>query len=109
MNYLEYRNGSFYWNLLFIKEVHNWELESMAYLLEDFYATKLHHGGVDCLVWIPSKSKDLQVKSYYKVLRGEGKYFPWLNIWRVCVPSKVAFFFWCVTLDKTLTTNNLPK
>jgi hypothetical protein len=36
VNYLAYKNGCFYWNLLFIREVHDWELESMAQFLDDF-------------------------------------------------------------------------
>uniref|UniRef100_A0A2N9FXF6 Tubulin-folding cofactor D C-terminal domain-containing protein n=1 Tax=Fagus sylvatica TaxID=28930 RepID=A0A2N9FXF6_FAGSY len=42
---------------------------------------KLHNWEVDNLVWIPSKSRGFQVKSYYIVLRG-GKSFPWQSIWK---------------------------
>lgn len=42
---LEYRNGSFNWNLLIIRKVHDWELNSVAQLLDDIYAMKLHNGG----------------------------------------------------------------
>ena len=42
---LEYRNGSFNWNLLIIRKVHDWELESMAQLLDDMYPTKFMSWG----------------------------------------------------------------
>lgn len=31
------------------------------------------------------------------------------SIWKVCVPTGMAFFLGCVTLDKTLSTDNLKK
>lgn len=42
--YLEYKNCSFYWNPLFIKQLNEWELELMASALDDIYALKLHNG-----------------------------------------------------------------
>ena len=48
-DYLEYRIGYFYWNLLFIREVHDCKLKSMAQLLEDIYDMKIHCGEVDKL------------------------------------------------------------
>jgi hypothetical protein len=79
-NYLEYKNGFFYWNPLFIIEVHDWELESM---IQDIYATKIRSREVNKLELIHLKAKGFQVKSYYnKVLRGAGNYFPWQCIWK---------------------------
>jgi len=39
----------FNWNPLFIQVVCDCEIESVAQLLHDIYATKIHHGGVDKL------------------------------------------------------------
>lgn len=48
-DYLEYINGCFYWNPLFIRALHDWELECMAQLLVDIYATRICRGGVNKL------------------------------------------------------------
>lgn len=61
---------------MFIQEVHDWEVESIAQLLKDTYTIKFKCGQVDKLVWSPWKKQGLQLKSYYKALRGgEGKVF----------------------------------
>ena len=49
--------------------------------------------GVTKLKWIPLESKGFLVKT----------------IWKVYVPTGMAFFLGCVTLDKTLSTDNLKK
>lgn len=38
-----------------------------------------------------------------------GKYFHWHSIWKVYVPPRVSFFYWCAVLGKVLTTDNLRK
>lgn len=76
VDYLGNRNGCFCGNLLFIREVQNWELEYMVQLLDNVYTTKLHHREEDKLEWMPSKTQSFQVKSYYKELRGGRILFP---------------------------------
>jgi hypothetical protein len=98
----------FYWNPLFIRKVHNWELESMTQLLHDVYATKIRGGETDQVEWISSTSLAFQVKSYYTVLRGANT-FPWQSIWKVHVLPRLAFFSCYVMLDKILTTDDLRK
>jgi len=50
------------------------------------------------------------VKSYYKVLSSPiHSFFPWKSIWKVKVPSRVAFFVWTTTLGKILILDNLRK
>jgi hypothetical protein len=50
------------------------------------------------------------VKSYYKVSSiSIHSSFPWKNIWKVKVPSRVAFFMWPATLGKIITLDNLRK
>ena len=48
-DYVEFKNGCFYWNPLFIGAVHEWEVESMAQLLEDLYEIKIWYGEEDKL------------------------------------------------------------
>ena len=52
--------------------VHDWEIESMAHLLEDVY--------IMIYVLKKKRKKDFQLKSYYKTLREWGTTFPWQSI-----------------------------
>jgi hypothetical protein len=62
------------------------------------------------ICWIGSKRKSFEVKSYYKVLFSPiHSSFSWKSIWKVKVPSRVAFFVWTATLGKILTSDNLHK
>ena len=36
-NYIEFGTSRFKWNSIFIRTMHDWEIESMAHLLEDIY------------------------------------------------------------------------
>ena len=48
------------------------------------------------------------VKDYYSLLVGSNDYcFPWKSIWKLKIPSRVAFFVWIVALGKCLTIDNL--
>ena len=50
------------------------------------------------------------VKSFYRVLHaGNAQNFPWKSIWRVKVPTKVAFFTWSAALRKILTMDKLQR
>jgi hypothetical protein len=51
------------------------------------------------------------VRSFYKLLISpNGFSFPWKSIWRVKVPSRLAFFVWTAALGKKiLMLNNLRK
>lgn len=50
------------------------------------------------------------VRSFYKMLSGHGETtYPWKSVWRAKGLTKVAFFFWLVSLCKILTTDNLRK
>jgi hypothetical protein len=76
----------------------------------EMYSQRVRHGSNDTICWIPSKRKTFEVKSYYQVLSNDVRScLPYKNIWKVKVPSRVAFFVWTVVLGKTLTLNNLRK
>ena len=58
----------------------------------------------------PFQREQLEVRSYYHVLTILiGSPFPWKNIWRIKVPSRVAFFVWTAALRKILTLDSLRK
>ena len=53
-------NGAIHWNVLFIRLVHDWELEEVSRFLEFLYSQQIRHGGMDKICWIPSKRKTLR-------------------------------------------------
>ena len=54
-------NGAIHWNVLFLRPVHDWELEEVSRFFEVLYSQHIRHGGEDKICWIPS------MNSYYKM------------------------------------------
>jgi hypothetical protein len=65
-------------------------------------------GNLKC-VGTQTRSSIFEVKSYCKVLtnRNPHFFFPWKSIWKVKVPTKVAFFMWTTDRGKILSMDNL--
>jgi hypothetical protein len=104
------QNGSILWNVLFVRPVHDWEVEEVSRFFEMLYSLNIRCEGEDKLCWIPRRHKSFEVKSYYTVLSSlVQSSFPWKSIWKVKVPLRVAFFVWTATLGKILTLDNLCK
>ena len=103
-------DGAIHWNVMFIRQVHDWELKEVSRFFELLYSQQIRHGGVDKISWIPSKRKIFEVKSYHKVTANsklvDG---PWKMIWKSKTPLRVAFFVWSAVLGKILTLDNLRK
>jgi hypothetical protein len=45
-------NGAIHWNVMFIRHVHDWELEEVLRFFELLYSQQIMHGGVDKICWI---------------------------------------------------------
>jgi hypothetical protein len=105
-------NGDIQWNVLFMRQIQDWEME-MEMILSFFdrpYSSLVRQGEGNKLVWNPSKRGLFVVKSYYEVLISKnGPSFPWKSIWRVKAPIRVAFFVWSTALGKILTHDILRK
>jgi hypothetical protein len=103
---MDIANGVIHWNVMFIRPVHDWEMEKVSRFFELLYSQQVKHGGVDKICWIPSKRKNFEVKSYYQVrvnsVLTDGP-------WKSKAPSRVAFFVWKVVLGKILTSDNICK
>jgi hypothetical protein len=103
-------NGAIHWNAMFVRPVHDWELEEFLRFFKLLYSLQIRYGGVDRICWIPSKRKNFEVKSYYKVkVNAEPVDGPWKIIWRSKAPPRVVFFVWTAVLGKILTVGNLRK
>jgi hypothetical protein len=105
-----WRNGVVEWNVLFVRDIQDWEMEVISPFFEVLYSCKISQGNVDRIRWSSSKKGLFEVKSFYKILsNSNAEVFPWKSIWRCKVPKRVAFFGWNAALGKILTHDNLRK
>jgi hypothetical protein len=103
-------NGVIEWNVLFTRQIQDWEMDMVLSFFDRLYSISAQHGEGDSLVWNPSKKGLFEVRSFYEeLIRKDGPPFPWKNIWRVKAPTRVAFFVWSAALGKILTHDNLRK
>ena len=73
-------------------------------------AFRVQRENEDKMVWTASRSGVFSVKSLYSTLElGGSALFPYVGIWRVYVPPKVAFFTWEASWGKILTLNQLQR
>jgi hypothetical protein len=92
-------NGAIHWNVMFLRPVHDWELEEVSQFFELLYSQQIRHGGEDKICWIPSERKNFEVKSYYKMkVNLESVDGPWKIIWKSKAPPRMAFFMWTAVL-----------
>jgi hypothetical protein len=110
---LAVHNGVIQWNVLFTRQIQDWEMDMVLSFFDRLYSISARHGEGDRLVWNPSKKGLFEVRSFYEeLIRKDGPpfpSFPWKNIWRVKAPTRVAFFVWSAALGKILTHDNLRK
>jgi exonuclease III len=105
-----WRNGVVEWNVFFVRDIQDWEMEVISPFFEVLYSCKISQGNVDRIRWSSSKKGLFEVKSFYKILsNSHAEVFPWKSIWRCKVPKRVAFFGWNAALGKILTHDNLRK
>jgi hypothetical protein len=109
-NHMQVCNATTLWNLDFIRESQDWEIDSISSLLNLLYSTKVKGSGVDTICWMPKTQKGFQVSSYYRVLTRRGVVcFPWRSIWKSKAPSRICFFVWVASLGEILTADNLQR
>ena len=109
-NLLSFEFGMMHWNLSFIRNVHDWELESLISFMDCIYASPLKGEGEDRICWESPSHSLFAVKRYYQSLTPRPSIpFLWKSIWKAKVPPPIAFFSRIATLGKTLTIDNLQK
>jgi hypothetical protein len=90
---MSFRNGSIHWDLNFLRNVQDWELDSMTSFLDLIYSVSLEDHGANTLCWLRNSKRGFSVKLYYCCLSPPlAMKFPWKGIWKPKVPSGVSFF-----------------
>jgi len=70
-------NGSFQWDVRFIRAAHDWEVDVLASFFTLLYSIRFDRDGVDKLWWSSSRKRMFDVRSFHKILAyKETAHFP---------------------------------
>jgi len=107
---MEVLGCSIQWNVSFVREAHDWEVDVFASFFQVLHSAMVSRDRADRLWWVPSKKGVFKVKSFFSSLVGsEGRRFPWKSVWQIQAPSWASFLAWTAALGKILTVDNLRK
>ncbi|WKA09925.1 hypothetical protein VitviT2T_027534 [Vitis vinifera] len=97
------------WNLRFIRDFNDWEVELVGELLQALRGVRISWED-DSVFWKGGGSGKFRVKEAYSWLdRPMDGNFPKNRIWVGGVPTKIMFFTWEATWGKILTLDRLQK
>ena len=97
------------WNLRFLRNFNDWELDMIGDLLHALrgYKPSMEE---DSVCWKGGKNGKFRFKEAYRlVARTNDIVFPSRCIWVDLVPTKVAFYAWEATWGRVLTLDRLQK
>ena len=98
------------WNLRFIRQLNDWELEEVDNFFERLHDHSLSMDSEDSVEWVDIKSDIFSVKSFYSSLACRGADpFPHGIVSNSWAPVRVNFFTWEATWAKILTLDQLKK
>jgi hypothetical protein len=67
-SHLILESESFLWDVIFIRVVHDWEVDVLTSFFTLLYSISLDRDGEDKLWWSPSRKGKFDVRSFYKSL-----------------------------------------
>ena len=109
-DYMQIRHGNLHWEVTFVRNLQDWELESLVSFLDRIYFVSLNDSGMDQMCWQRDSKSDFSVNSYYCCLNvSTTVQFPWKGIRKSKASPRVAFFLWTAIWGKILTNDNLRK
>ena len=80
---MEVLGGSIQWNVSFVREAHDWEVDVFASFFQVLHSAIVSRGRADRLWWVSSKKGLFKVKSFFSLLACfEGRCFPLKSVWR---------------------------
>jgi hypothetical protein len=107
---VEFLGGTPQWNVIFNREVHDWDVDVVTALFQKLQSISIQRGvKVNCGGFLLKKDLLRSKISLRALFRVEGRGFPWKSVWRTKSPPRVTFFVWSVALKKTFTLDNLRK
>ena len=98
------------WDLHFRRYFHERELDSFANLTTLLDTVHLRGDVADTRIWVPDNSGGFSSKSAFAALQQEDGFFEFRFfkfIWKSCVPVRVKFFAWSLSLEKINTSDVL--
>jgi hypothetical protein len=80
---MEILGGSIQWNVSFVREAHDWEVDVFTSFFQVLDSTRVNRDRAYCLSWVSSKKGVFRVKYYFgSLMCSGGTRFPWKSVWR---------------------------
>ena len=101
-------NGGVEWNVTFIRNFNDWEMDAVMVFLRLLYSHSPVSLDRNIPWWRNKKNGPFDISSFYHAIRTRPRAsFPWKSVWRSKAPRRVCFFVWSVAWNKILTYDNL--
>uniref|UniRef100_A0A2N9G274 Phospholipid/glycerol acyltransferase domain-containing protein n=1 Tax=Fagus sylvatica TaxID=28930 RepID=A0A2N9G274_FAGSY len=65
-DYMQIRHGNLHWEVTFVRNLQDWELESLVSFLDRIYSVSFNVSGMDQMCWQRDSKTDFSVNSYYR-------------------------------------------
>uniref|UniRef100_A0A2N9G078 Reverse transcriptase domain-containing protein n=1 Tax=Fagus sylvatica TaxID=28930 RepID=A0A2N9G078_FAGSY len=93
--YMQFSHGNLHWEVKFVRNLQDWELDSLVSFLSRLYSVSINDSGLDRMCWQRDSKTEFSVHSYYCCLHVPNPVqFPWKGVWKSKAPPRVAFFLW---------------
>ncbi len=106
---LIHQNGGVQWNVSFVQNFNDWQLDVVAAFLDQLYSHAPANSDNDGLWWCLKKNGLFDTCSFYTAIRDSPVVvFLWKSVWHFKAPRRV-FFLYGPQLGRILTCDNLMR